>query len=143
MIHISSIVACVWLYGALNTEAAYRTDIACYPILWITLVCTAPAEEACRAIVAYSTEACFTTELARITAHTVFNSGFTHTWLVCSLRAMHWGWCACGTVTAIWTFGSPNLIQWHLFWRASPTPEPFTTLLGGNYVPCPIAVVAC
>ena len=115
MVHVRSIETSLWLYRAFNTEAAHRTDIACYPIFWITRDCTALAEVTCPTIAAHSTQPRFTTELARITTNTVLHSCFALARLVCSLRALNWGWGACGTVTAIWAFGAIWLIKWHFF----------------------------
>lgn len=143
MVHVRSIEASLRLYWAFNTEAAHRTDVTCYPILWITFVCTTPAEVTCLTIAAHSTQARFTTELARVTTNTVLHSCFTLARLVCSLRALNWGWNACGAVTAIWTFCAIRLIEGHFFGWTPPAPEPFPALLGGNYVPCSITVVAC
>lgn len=143
MIHVRPIEASLRLYRAFNAEAAYRTDVACYPILWITCVCTTLAEVTCLTIAAHSTQTPFTTELSRITTDTVFHSCFTLAWLVCSLRALHWGWSTRGAVTTIWAFCPIRLIERHFFRWTSPAPEPFTALLAGNYVPCSITVVAC
>ena len=142
MVHIRSIEASLWLYRAFNAEAAHRTDVPCYPILWITRLCTALTEVTCLTVAAHSTQARFTTELARITTNTVLHSFFTPAWLVCSLRTLNWGWGTCGTVTAIWAICAMRLIKRHFFGWTSPAPEPFKALLGGNYVPCSITVVA-
>lgn len=110
MIHISSIVAFLWFYRTFYTETAYRTDVAGCTILWIALFSTSLTEVSFRAIATHTNEASFTTKLPWITAHTIFNSCLAPTWLVRSLGALHWSWCPCGTVTAIWTLCSKWLI---------------------------------
>ena len=115
MVHVRSIEASLRLYRAFNTEAAYRTDITCHPILRITRFCTTRAEVTWATIPAHKTQARFTTELSRIATNTVLNFCFTLAWLVCSLRALHWGWGACGAVTAIWAFCAIRLIERHFF----------------------------
>lgn len=143
MIHVSSIVALLWFYRTLYTEASNRTDVARYTIFWITLTSISFTEISCVTIATHTEQPSFTTELPWIAAHTIFKTCFAPPRLVCSFGTQNWSWGTFGTITAIWALCSIWLVEWHLFWRAPSAPEPLLTLLGGNHVPYSITVVAC